>query len=99
MARKAKNAPNWFLGAITDEQARNFTQPLRFLEPNKKYVAKIYHDAANADWQKNPMAYTIESFIVDSKTTLKLNLVPGGGSAISFIPATDIELKTLKTYK
>ncbi|MGZ3950161.1 MAG: glycoside hydrolase family 97 protein [Flavisolibacter sp.] len=99
MARKAKNSPNWFLGAITDEQARNFAQSLRFLDPNKKYVAKIYHDAANADWQKNPMAYAIDSFIVDSKTTLKLNLAPGGGTAISFMPATDNELKTFKTYK
>ena len=26
IARKAKNSENWFLGAITDEQARNFNQ-------------------------------------------------------------------------
>ena len=98
-ARKAKNAPNWFLGAITDEQARNFSQPLGFLDPNKKYLAKIYHDGPNADWQKNPMAYAIDSFIVDSKTILKLNLAPGGGTAISFMPASDAEAKAIKTYK
>jgi hypothetical protein len=99
MARKAKKSPNWFLGAITDEQARNFTQPLGFLDVNKKYVAKIYHDAVNADWQKNPMAYAIESFIVDSKTNLKLNLAPGGGTAISFMPASAEDIKTIKRYK
>jgi glucan 1,4-alpha-glucosidase len=99
ISRKAKNAPNWFLGAITDEQARNFIQPLSFLDAGKKYVAKIYHDAANADWQKSPMTYVIDSFIVDSKTNLKLNLAPGGGTAISFMPASDSEVKAIKKYK
>lgn len=99
ISRKAKNSANWFLGAITDEQARNFTQPLNFLDVNKKYVAKIYHDAANAHWQKNPMAYAIQNFIVDSKTILKLNLAPGGGTAISFMPADDNDLKTIKNYQ
>ena len=99
ISRKAKNSPNWFLGAITDEQARNFVQPLNFLEAGKKYVAKIYHDAPNADWQNNPMAYVIDSFIVDSKTNLKLNLAPGGGTAISFMPASENDVKTIKKYK
>jgi len=99
ISRKAKNSPNWFLGAITDEQARNFTQPLSFLDPSKKYVAKIYHDAPDADWQKNPIAYVIDSFIVDSKTNLRITLAAGGGTAISFMPASGDEVKTLKTYK
>jgi glucan 1,4-alpha-glucosidase len=99
ISRKAKNSSNWFLGAITDEQARNFTQSLSFLDAGKKYVAKIYHDAPNADWQNNPMAYVIESFIVDNKTNLKLSLVQGGGTAISFMPASNIDVKTIKKYK
>lgn len=99
ISRKGKNSSNWFLGAITDEQARNFTQPLSFLDAGKKYVAKIYHDAANADWEKNPMAYTIDSFIVDSKTNLKIILAPGGGTAVSFMPANDNDIKTIKRYK
>lgn len=99
IARKAKNSFNWFLGAITDESARKFTQPLNFLDANKKYVAKIYRDATDADWQTNPMAYTIDNFIVDSKTVLKLNLAPGGGTAISFMPASDNDVKSVKKYK
>jgi len=99
IARKAKDAPNWFLGAITDEKLRNFTQPLSFLDGTKKYLARIYHDADDADWQKNPMAYVINSFIVDSKTILKLNLAPGGGTAVSLIPASENDLKTIKSYK
>lgn len=99
IARKAKGSANWFMGTITDEQARSFTQQLSFLEAGKKYVAKIYRDAAGADWEKNPMAYTIESFIVDSKTMLKLILAPGGGEAVSFMPASETDIKTLKKYK
>lgn len=99
IARKAKNSPHWFLGAITDEQARNFTQSLNFLEPGKKYLAKIYRDAGDADWQKNPMAYVIDGFIVDNKTALKLILAPGGGTAISLVPASSNDLKTFKSYK
>jgi hypothetical protein len=99
IARKAKNSANWFLGAITDEQARSFSQSLNFLEAGKKYVAKIYRDASNADWQSNPMAYAIDSFIVDSKTNLKLALAPGGGTAISFMPADDSDLKAIKKYR
>lgn len=99
IARKARDASNWFMGAITDEQMRSFSQPLNFLEAGKKYVAKIYHDADDADWQKNPMSYKIESFIVDNKTVLKLKLAAGGGTAISFMPATDSEIKSGKKYK
>ena len=99
IARKAKGSSNWFMGTVTDEVARNFTQQLSFLDAGKKYVAKIYKDGAGADWEKNPMAYTIESFIVDSKSVLKLNLAPGGGTAISLMPASDNEIKTLKKYK
>jgi hypothetical protein len=99
IARKAKGSSNWFMGTITDEQARSFTQALSFLDAGKKYVAKIYRDAIGADWEKNPMVYTIDNFIVDSKTVLKLNLAPGGGTAISFMPANEEDQKKIKKYK
>ena len=89
IARKAKNSENWFLGAITDEQARNFTQTLNFLDAGKKYVAKIYRDGPGADWEKNPMVYVIDKFIVDQKTVLKLQLAPGGGTAVSLMVASE----------
>ena len=99
IARKAKGSSNWFLGAISDEQARQFTESLSFLDADKKYVATIYRDADNADWKENPEAYVIEKFLVDSKTALQLKLAPGGGTAISFMPATAEELKQTKKYK
>ncbi|MBL7748291.1 MAG: glycoside hydrolase family 97 protein [Chitinophagaceae bacterium] len=99
ISRKAKGSDNWFLGAITDEMARNFTVALSFLDAEKKYVATIYRDADNADWKENPEAYVIEKFLVDSKTALRLKLAPGGGTAVSFMPATSEQVKQFKKYK
>ena len=85
-ARKAKGKEGWFLGAITDENARNFNVNLSFLDASKNYTATIYRDADNADWQSNPEAYLIEKRSVNNKTSLSIKLAPGGGCAISFIP-------------
>jgi hypothetical protein len=97
-ARKAKSKDNWFLGAITDENARSLSAPLAFLDVNKKYIATIYRDADNADWKNNPEAYVKEKFLIDNKTILQLKLAPGGGAAISLIPATNEEAKLIKKY-
>ncbi len=99
VARKEKNKDNWYIGAITDENARTTNIPLNFLDKNKKYVATIYADAENAHWEKNPMSYQINSYIVDNKSTLKIKLAEGGGCAISVKVATDEDLKKIKRYK
>lgn len=99
IARKAKGKDNWFMGTITDENARSFLQGLDFLDAGKKYVAIIYRDGDKADWKNNPEEYVIEKFIVDSKTKLRLKLAPGGGTAVSLMPATVDEAKQLKKYK
>lgn len=99
IARKAKESPDWFMGAISDEQARQFTESLSFLDADKKYVATIYRDAENAHWKDNPEAYVIDKYIVDNKTALQIRLAPGGGTAIRFMPADAAALKQLKKYK
>lgn len=99
ISRKAKGSPNWFVGAITDEQSRTTTGSLSFLDKGKKYVATIYRDAPNADWKTNPSAYVIEKWIVDSSSILKLKLAPGGGAAVSLMPASSGDTKKIKKYK
>lgn len=81
-ARKDKNSDNWFIGAITDENAREFNIKLDFLDDGK-YEATIYRDSDNAHWQKNPMSYKIEKKTIDNKSNLKIKLAEGGGFAIS----------------
>jgi glucan 1,4-alpha-glucosidase len=98
-ARKGKGTQNWFIGAITDERARSLPVALDFLNKGIKYIATIYRDAADADWKNNPEAYVVEKFVVDTKTKLGLMLAPGGGTAISIMPATAEDLKKVKGYK
>jgi hypothetical protein len=84
IARKAKGKESWFLGAITDENSRKTELVLSFLTKGKKYRAIIYEDAKDADWKTNPIAYKIRTAVVTSNSKIKLNLAPGGGTAISF---------------
>ncbi|HQU84968.1 MAG TPA: glycoside hydrolase family 97 protein [Pyrinomonadaceae bacterium] len=98
IARKAKGKDEWFIGAITDENARTTNASLNFLDSGKQYIATIYADAKDADWLNNPSVYEIKSYIVDSKTVLKLNLAKGGGAAVSLRIATADDLKKLKSY-
>ncbi|HEX9981060.1 MAG TPA: glycoside hydrolase family 97 protein [Flavobacterium sp.] len=86
IARKAKGKENWFIGAITDENARRSTVMLDFLSPAKKYIATIYEDGKDAHWEKNPKSYAIRTVEVTSKSKLNLVLAAGGGTAISIVP-------------
>jgi hypothetical protein len=86
VARKDKHSENWFLGAITDENARDTEIKLNFLSPNKKYEATIYQDDSDSDWEKNSMEYVIKTIQVNFKSKIKLHLAKGGGTAISFKP-------------
>lgn len=99
IARKAKGKQDWFIGAITDENKRTATIPLSFLDANRKYIVIIYKDAVDAHWDKNPMAYAIEKYVVDAKTVLKIPLAEGGGCAASVMPAVPETLKRIKKYK
>lgn len=100
IARKAKQQADWFIGAVTDENSRMATVPLAFLDKGVTYIATIYRDTQDADWQSNPEAYTIEKFRVDSSNVLKIWLAKGGGAAVRISPvAKEDDLKKIKKYK
>ena len=84
VVRKTKGKNTWFLGSITDENARKSKISLDFLPPNKKYKAIIYQDGKTAHWEKNPINYEIKTMTVTSKSKINLVLAAGGGTAISF---------------
>jgi len=87
VARRERNSPSWFVGAITDEEARTFDVPLSFLTPGRKYVAEIYADGPGAHWLTNPLPVAITKRPVDATSRLHLVLAPGGGQAIRIRPA------------
>jgi alpha-glucosidase len=88
IARQDSDSEDWYVGSITDENGRTLELPLTFLEPGRQYVAEIYADASDADWQSNPLAIQVYQASVDRSTVLKLRLAPGGGQAIRLRPAT-----------
>ena len=83
-ARQGRNSKDWFLGALTNAQARKLSIPLNFLEPGKRYEAQIYSDGPGADWQAAPERVSISRRIVTARTILDLRLAAGGGQAIRF---------------
>ena len=97
IARKGKKYGQWFVGAITAAKARKAVVDFSFLQPDVKYIATVYADAKNADWQKNPKAYTITNYIVTNETKAKIQLAASGGCAISLKVATTEDLE--KKYK
>jgi alpha-glucosidase len=62
-------------------------KPTVFLDHGRSYLAEIYADASDADWEDNPQALDLSQATVDADTTLSLVLAPGGGQAIRIYPA------------
>lgn len=83
VARKDKKSDNWFIGGKCNEDGHKSVIKLDFLDKGCKYEATIYADAKDADYEKNPKAYTITKKTVKAGDVLKLNMARGGGFAIS----------------
>lgn len=98
VARKDRNSDDWYLGGITDQQSRSLETQLSFLDAGRKYVAEIYADAADADWETNPLAINISQALVDRTTLLDLELAAGGGQAVRIRPATEEETNRIPPY-
>jgi alpha-glucosidase len=78
-----RSGKNWFVGTITNNDAREVKLDLSFLEPGKKYKATIYRD--------DPLVNTathvkVSSKSVNNKTVLKLLLLASGGEAVYLTP-------------
>jgi alpha-glucosidase len=85
--RKDRDSPDWYLAAITDEEARSFDITLSFLPEGENLVAEIYADGEGAHWLTNPLPVDISTQPVDAGSSLTLALAPGGGQAIRIRPA------------
>jgi alpha-glucosidase len=87
VARQERGGESWYVGAITDEEARTLEIPLSFLAPGRSYVAEIYADGRGAHWLHSPLPIEISERPVDAGSRLTLLLAPGGGQAIRIRPA------------
>lgn len=74
MARK--QADTWYLGAMTDWEARDFTIDLGFLDAGE-YEVILWRDGENA--HRNATDYRKETRTVTDASELTIHLAPGGG--------------------
>ena len=78
-----RNGTSWYLGAMTNWDARDMEIPLSFLGEGD-YEAQIFADGADAD--KVATSVQISRKSVRAGDTLKLHLAPGGGAAVILAP-------------
>lgn len=94
-----RNGDSWYIGSITDENARTLDVPLSFLEQGKKFTLTVYMDGEGADYETNPYPVEIKKYIVDGGKVWKAKLARGGGQAIEIHPAAAEDLKSVEEYK
>lgn len=85
IARQERGTGNWFLGSITDEQAREIAITFDFLDEGKTYKASVYKDGADAHFRTNPTSIEIEQMEIKKGDSKTFHLAEGGGLAISLI--------------
>lgn len=95
-ARREKGGQRWFVGGVTNEDARTMTVDFSFLTKGQKYMATIYADAKDADYEINPEKYVISRRVVTAKDKEKIFMARGGGFAISLMPVDDHTQKLKK---
>lgn len=86
VARQDKKSDDWYVGGVTNGDARTYNLSLDFLTPGVEYQATIYADAPDADYATNPEAYVISSMQVNSLSQLDMKMARGGGFAIALRP-------------
>lgn len=73
-----RNGEDWYVGGMTDWDARDMSVSLSFLGAGE-YELTLFRDGANAD--RAACDYVKETRRVSADDTLKLHLAPGGGWA------------------
>jgi alpha-glucosidase len=71
-----RKADTWFIGAMSNWDAKNISIDCSFL-PGGNYTATIFKDGVNAD--RNATDYKRETITIKSGDTLSVHLAPGGG--------------------
>jgi alpha-glucosidase len=74
-----RSGKDWYVGSITNWDARRVKVPLSFLGDGK-YTAEIYADAADAGTDAKHTEFSKQT--VDRNTVLEVKMAPGGGNAI-----------------
>lgn len=79
-----RSGKEWFVGNLTNEQARDLKLSLNFLPEGEKYVARLYSDEDLSG--QSPTKVKMNRQVVDSTGELPLSMAPSGGVAVWLRP-------------
>lgn len=99
IARKEKGTDKWFVGNVNGYETRTSAITFDFLDDDKTYIATVYADTEDAHYETNAEVYEIRKGTLKQGATFKQQSAPGGGYAISIIPAEGDEAKGMKRLK
>lgn len=72
-----RKGETWFVGGLTNWEARKASFPLSFLKPGVTYQATLYQDGVNAE--RRGEDYTVKRFQATAQTQIDLRMARGGG--------------------
>ncbi len=81
-----RSGSDWFIGTITNNDARTLTLSFEFLTKGRNYTASIYSDDASVQTATH---VKVERIRVNSETVLSIDLKASGGQAIYLHPITE----------
>lgn len=94
-----RSGEDWFIGSMTDELPRTMDIELGFLREGVSYVAHVYSDSIETDFDENPTAIAIDQLVVRKGDSLRLSMASGGGQAIHITPTASFKTKNTRTLK
>jgi alpha-glucosidase len=83
LAIARRKGSDWYIGAITNHEARTIIHPFDFL-PDGNYTAEIWSDAPATDTDLNHILKKVEN--VNKQTVMSMVLAAGGGQVVHIIP-------------
>jgi len=81
-----RSGEDWYVGTITNTDARRLAVPLGFLAPGRRYAAHVYEDARPADKVPTRTQVRVRRMVVDRDSVLEADLLPSGGQAVRIVP-------------
>lgn len=91
-----RKGEEWFVGSITNNEARALSVSLDFLPEGKNYIAEIYTDGDKS--VKTRTKVKVSTYRVNNKMKLNFGLKASGGSAVRLVPDGG-NMKSIKNYK
>ena len=88
-----RSGSDWYLGVLGNDEAQSLRLAADWLAPDTPFVMTVYTDDPSVDTATH---VAVRKFIVRKGDILPFSLLPRGGAAASFTPATKADLKALK---